>query len=156
MSRHGILALGAPLLTLALGLGACRPGVPTDEPLAYTDPEILKRLQVGAIVRNADALEGRMIEASGLVTGVGENHLRWWNFQLTDAEDPDLTISCYEEQWHAQRRGLVHQLLRHAKAERRPIRIAGRMQPGLLVELDWVEYDGVKYDTDRRGAGILQ
>jgi len=145
----------ASILLVVFSLSACNQQTLREDVEPYTDPDVLRLIQVGEIVRNAAVLEGRDIEISGVITGLGKNYLRWWNFQLSDVENPALTITCFESEWHAQRRGLEHQLLRIARAEKREIRVAGRLRAGLMLEIDWLEFDGVKYDTDRVAPDTL-
>ncbi len=139
------------ILTSVLSLSACNKATLRNDLEPYIDPDVIQRMQVTEIVGAKDSLEGRMIEISGLVTHLGATGLRWWGFRLGDANDD---ILCYEVRWHYGQRGLLHQLLRHAASEKRPVRVAGRLHPGLRVELDWVEFDGIKYDTDAPGSNV--
>ena len=131
----------ASLIMTGCNLSAERPDL---EP--YSDPEVLEQIEVGQILNSVAMLNGRNIEVSGLVSNLGRNGLRWWGFQIGDGGEHELP--CYERNWHSQRRGLLHQLLRLAAAEQRKIRVAGKLSPGPRLELDWIEYDGIKYDTD--------
>lgn len=129
--------------------GGCNEATIRNDLEPYADPDVIRRTQVSEIIGSRETLEGRMIEISGTVTRLGSAGLRWWSFRLGDA---DKDVICYEVGWHYAQRGLLHQLLRHAASESRPIRVAGRLNPGLRLELDWVEFDGIKYDTDKPGS----
>ena len=140
----------APAL-VTLGLAACNLPEKADvEP--FSDPVVRQRTEVGEVLGSLEILVGRSIEVSGLVSDLGRTELRWWGFDIGDGND--VALVCYERNWHPGRRGLVHQLLRLAAAQHQEVRVSGKLIAGPRLELDWVEYDGVKYDTDIPDTGL--
>lgn len=69
-----------------------------------------------------------------------------WGFDLRDEQGAG--IRCYERDY---RRGApfpVRHLLRRAGYHERPIEVAGWVDGGGRLELDWIEYAGIRVDTD--------
>lgn len=118
---------------------------------APADAAAVVEMPLPQILASAKRLQDRPVRTSGYPDRVGRGGSRWWRFTLRSG---DAAVVCYELRWHSGRHGLVQQLLRHAEVEGQPVRVAGRLQQGARIELDWIEVYGQRFDTDVEGPNV--
>jgi hypothetical protein len=147
-------------LVLSLILFSCSPMVKTDlkslneNPEKYKGKRVIVTTDVKSLVDDPKAYRGKNIELTGYVKldsfyfrGIND-----WSFILKDVEGK--SVRCYEWEYRVSSWIMPEMALRRAEKENEQVTVVGKLEGGLKIELDWIEYKGQHYDTDYKPMGI--
>jgi len=145
-------------LVLSLSLLGCAPVVKTDltslkkNPEKYQGKKIIVTTDLKSLVDNPKDYLGRKIELTGYVKYNGFRGFRNWNFILKDEEGR--SVRCYEREYRIEAWRVPVKAVRQAERNNEPITVVGKLQKGLEIELDWIEYKGQTIDTDQKPPSL--
>lgn len=145
-------------LVFSLGLISCAPTVKTDllslfeNPKEYRGKRIIIATDLKSVVEDPAAYLDRRIELAGYVVYNGHRGFYSWNFFLKDTDGR--TIRCYEREYRIRSWIVPVWALRRAERKNEQITAVGKLQTGLELELDWIEYQGQTIDTDYKPPQI--
>lgn len=137
---------------LALHLIGCTPLVRTDlkslqkDPEKYQGKKVIIQTDLKSVLENPADYLGRKIELMGYVKYYGHRGPRGWSFSLKDINGRE--IICYEREYRVESWTVPCIALRRAERNREQIIVVGKLEKGLELELDWIEYQGQHIDTD--------
>lgn len=147
-------------MVLTLILFSCTPMVKTDlkslneNPGKYKGKWVIVTTDIKSIVDDPKAYRGKNIEFSGYVKldTFGFTGINGWSFILKDIEGK--SVRCYEWEYRVSSWIMPEMALRRAEKENEQVTVVGKLEGGLKIELDWIEYKGQHYDTDYKPMGI--
>jgi len=137
---------------------SCAPLVKTDlksfneDPEKYRGKEVIFTTDLKGVVENPTPYLGRKIELTGYVHEYGFIGFGHWNFMLKDEEGR--SVRCYERKYRVDAWIMPVLAVRRAEKNNEQVTVVGKLQQGLKIELDWVEYKGQKFDTDFKPPDI--
>ncbi|RLA93934.1 MAG: hypothetical protein DRG25_03570 [Deltaproteobacteria bacterium] len=140
------------VLVLSLILNSCAPLVKTDlqslkdNPEKYQGKIVIITTDIKSVFEAPEAYLGKKIELKGYVEYKGFRELRNWNFILKDKEGR--SIRCYEREYRVEAWIIPVMAIRKAARNNQQLTVVGKLQKGLKIELDWIEYEGLTIDTD--------
>ena len=147
-------------LVLSLILFSCSPMVKTDlkslneNPEKYKGKWVIVTTDLKSVVDGPKAYRGKNIELTGYVKldsfyfrGIND-----WSFILKDEEGK--SVRCYEWEYRVSGWIMPEMALRRAEKEKEQVTVLGKLEGGLKIELDWIEYKGQHYNTDFKPGGI--
>ena len=145
---------------LSLILFSCAPMVKTDlkslneNPEKYKDKRVIVTTDLKSVVDNPKAYRGKKIELTGYVKldRFDFSGINGWSFILKDVEGK--SVRCYEREYRVNGWIRPEIALRQAEKENKQVTVVGKLEGGLKIELDWIEYEGQHYDTDFKPQGI--
>jgi hypothetical protein len=141
-------------LAIVLGLFGCasQPIVKTDLDNfnknidSYQGKEVIITTDLENLFEDPKPYVNRKLELRGYVEYNGFNSFRAWNFMLKDEEGRSLR--CYERSYRLEAWSMPVAAIRKAEEEQLEITIVGKLELGQNVELDWIEVDGQRFNTD--------
>ena len=147
-------------MVLSLILFSCAPMVKTDlkslneNPEKYKGKWVIVTTDLKSVVDDPKAYRGKNIELTGYVKldSFGFEGINGWSFILKDVEGK--SVRCYEWEYRVSGWIMPEMALRRAEKENEPVIVVGKLEGGLKIELDWIEYKGQHYDTDYKPPGI--
>jgi len=63
-------------------------------------------------------------------------------------------LRCYEWEYRVDGWIAPEMALRRAEKENEQVTVVGKLEGGLRIELDWIEYKGQHYNTDYKPPGF--
>ena len=145
-------------IVLPLSLFCCAPLVKTDlkslneNPEEYHGKRVVVTTDLRSIVEKPEDYLGKKIELTGYVKYNGFRDFSHWNFLLKDEEGR--SVRCYEREYRLDAWIWPVVALRRAEKKNEQLTIVGKLHKGLEIELDWIEYEGVKINTDHKPPGF--
>jgi hypothetical protein len=152
------LLLLTACLVLSLSLFACAPLVKTDlkslkeNPQEYEGKTVVVTTDLKSLAEKPEDYLGRKVELTGFVEYNGFRKFHHWNFFLKDEEGR--SVRCYEREYRVDAWLWPVVTAKRAARENKPLTIVGRLHPNLMIELDWIEYEGIHIDTDHKPPGF--
>lgn len=148
-------ACGCALLVVAVLLAGCASApvvVGYDEyrtdPERYREADAIVRTDLATLLASGEALAGRKVELSGPVDYRGHAGFFYWHFYLTGPGEQ--RVRCYEREYRVDSWVFARNLVRRADSDAGTATVNGRYKGPFGIELDWIEYDGQRLDTDYR------
>ena len=146
---------------LLLTLSSCAPIVKTDlkslneNPEKYKGKWVIVTTDLKSVVDDPKAYRGKNIELTGYVKldSFGFRGINDWSFILKDVEGK--SVRCYEREYRVDGWIMPEMALRRAEKENEQVTVVGKLEGGLKIELDWIEYKGQHYNTDYKPPAIL-
>ena len=139
-------------LVLSLILNSCAPMIKTDlqslkdNPEKYQGKIVIITTDIKSVFEAPEAYLGKKIELKGYVEYKGFREFRNWNFILKDKEGR--SIRCYEREYRVEAWIIPVMAIRKAARNNEQLTVVGKLQKGLKIELDWIEYEGLIIDTE--------
>lgn len=122
----------------------------TDNPEEFQGKQVIVSANLNDILDNPEIfMDDRIrVEVPGYIKYNGFMGFSHWNLILRDNEGS--SIRCYEREYRVDSWNVPRALLLAAERKNERIIVVGRLQKTteLLIETDWIEYDGQIIDTD--------
>ncbi len=139
-------------MVLSISLLACTPLVKTDlkslnaNPDEYKGKRVVVTTDLKSVVEKPEDYLGKKIELTGYVKTNGFRRTGDWGFILKDEEER--SVRCYEREYRIRSWNMPSMALRRAARQNGQVTVVGKLEKDLEIELDWIEYEGLHYDTD--------
>jgi hypothetical protein len=101
---------------------------------------------ISDLTENWVSLLGKRVCVKGYPVYLGFRGYHYWNFILKDKKGNK--IRCYEQRYRVEAWIIPVMILREAQKYNRLITVVGVLKEKALLELDWIEYEGLVIDTD--------
>jgi len=143
-------------LAFSLTVFSCAPLAKTDlkslneDPEKYAGKHIVVTTNLKNVVEKPEDHLGKQIELKGYVQYDELQKLENWNFMIKDNEGRYL--KCYESNYNVAAEIWTKMVVRQADRKGEQLTVMGRLEKGLVMELDWIEYGGQHIDTDVKTA----
>lgn len=143
---------------LFLTLSSCAgPLVRTDlqtlqeKPEQFEGKQVIVTAGIDDVVAHPEAYKGKKVELTGPVEQKGFWRTPYWSFTIQGEKG---SLKCYERIYRVDAWILPVMAIKRAARENSPVTVVGKVEQDLEIELDWIEYQGQHYDTDRPPANM--
>lgn len=116
------------------------------DPQRYREADAVVRIDLATLLASGEALAGRKVELSGPVDYRGHTGFFYWHFYLIGPGEQ--RVRCYEREYRIESWVVPRTFVQRANSDRGTLTVNGRYEPPLGIELDWIAYDGQRFDTD--------
>ncbi len=125
-----------------------------EHPEKYKGKRVIVTTELKSLVSTTTNYQGKDVEVTGFVALDGFNFrgVNDWSFILKDEEGN--SVRCYEQEYRVESWIMPELVLRRAEKEKKPIKVVGRFERKLRIELDWIEYEAQHYDTDYKPPNL--